>query len=63
MIGKQMADKLLDGRTLEFYQWGGEEPKEALLPNLRDKVRLEPSAATRSPQPAARNPQPATHNP
>jgi len=38
MIGKMMAEKLLDGRTLEFYQWGGEEPKEALLPDLRDKI-------------------------
>lgn len=38
MIGKQMADKLLDGRTLEFYQWGGAEPKEELLPSLRDKI-------------------------
>jgi len=38
MIGKQMADKLLDGRTLQFYQWGGAEPKEELLPSLRDKI-------------------------
>jgi len=38
MIGKRMADKLLDGRTLEFYQWGGAEPKEELLPDLRDKI-------------------------
>ena len=38
MIGKQMADKLLDGRTLEFYKWGGAEPKEELLPSLRGKI-------------------------
>jgi len=38
MIGKQMADKLLDGRTLQFYQWGGAEPKEGLLPALREKI-------------------------
>lgn len=38
MIGKQMADKLLDGRTLQFYQWGGAEPKDELLPNLRGKI-------------------------
>lgn len=47
MIGKQMADKLLDGRTLEFYQWGGEEPKEALLPNLRAKIDMVAETWTR----------------
>lgn len=38
MIGKQMADKLLDGRTLEFYKWGGVDPKAELLPTLRSKI-------------------------
>lgn len=38
MIGKKMADLLLDGRTLEFYQWGSAEPKEELLPTLRGKI-------------------------
>lgn len=38
MIGKQMADKLLDGRTLEFYMWGGVDPKAELLPTLRSKI-------------------------
>ena len=32
MIGKMMSDKLLDGRTLEFYQWERGDPKEELLP-------------------------------
>lgn len=38
MIGKMMGAKLLGGRTLEFYQWGGADPKEALLPGLRGKI-------------------------
>ena len=37
MIGKMMSDKLLDGRTLEFYQWKG-DPKEELLPALRTEI-------------------------
>lgn len=37
MIGKRMADMLLDGRTLEFYKWE-EDPKEVLLPALRSKI-------------------------
>jgi len=37
MIGKMMSDKLLDGRTLEFYQWSG-DPKEELLPGLRGEI-------------------------
>jgi len=37
MIGKMMADKLLDGRTLEFYKWEG-DPKEELLPQLREQI-------------------------
>lgn len=38
MIGKMMSDKLLDGRTLEFYQWERGDPKEELLPNLRGQI-------------------------
>jgi len=38
MIGKMMADKLLDGRTLEFYQWARGDPKEELLPKLREQI-------------------------
>jgi len=37
MIGKRMADMLLDGRTLEFYKWS-DDPKEVLLPALRSKI-------------------------
>lgn len=47
MIGKQMADLLLDGRTLEFYKWGGVDPKEELLPNLRAKIDAEAEKWTR----------------
>jgi heme oxygenase len=38
MIGKMMADKLLEGRTLEFYQWERGDPKEELLPALRQQI-------------------------
>ena len=38
MIGKMMSDKLLDGRTLEFYQWERGDPKEELLPKLREQI-------------------------
>jgi len=37
MIGKRMADMLLDGRTLDFYKWDA-DPKEELLPTLRSKI-------------------------
>lgn len=37
MIGKRMADTLLDGRTLDFYQWKGDVDKD-LLPGLRSKI-------------------------
>jgi len=37
MIGKRMADLLLDGRTLEFYQWDGDVDK-VLLPGLRSQI-------------------------
>lgn len=38
MIGKMMSDKLLDGRTLEFYRWSRGDPKEELLPALTQKI-------------------------
>jgi len=38
MIGKRMADMLLDGRTLEFYKWDAGDPKAELLPGLRAKI-------------------------
>jgi len=47
MIGKMMSEKLLDGRTLEFYQWGGAEPKEELLPTLRAKIDAKAAEWTR----------------
>jgi len=37
MIGKMMAEKLLDSRTLNFYQWDGDVKKE-LLPRLRGEI-------------------------
>lgn len=36
MIGKKMADKLLDGNTLKFYQWEGDV--RALLDVTRQKL-------------------------
>jgi heme oxygenase len=47
MIGKMMADKLLDGRTLNFYQWERGDPKEELLPRLRDQIDRMASGWTR----------------
>lgn len=47
MIGKMMADKLLDGRTLEFYQWERGDPKEELLPRLREQIDAMASGWTR----------------
>jgi heme oxygenase len=38
MIGKRMAQMLLDGRTLEFYQWSGGNVDKELLPALRSKI-------------------------
>ena len=38
MIGKRMADMLLDGRTLEFYQWSEGDVDKELLPGLRTKI-------------------------
>jgi len=55
MIGKQMADKLLDGRTLEFYQWGGVDPKEELLPKLRAKIDAVAAEWTREQKDACLN--------
>jgi heme oxygenase len=37
MIGKRMAGMLLDGHTLEFYQWDG-DVDQVLLPGLRTKI-------------------------
>eukprot|EP00470_Lotharella_oceanica_P006918 CAMPEP_0170180810 /NCGR_PEP_ID=MMETSP0040_2-20121228/23095_1 /TAXON_ID=641309 /ORGANISM="Lotharella oceanica, Strain CCMP622" /LENGTH=224 /DNA_ID=CAMNT_0010425587 /DNA_START=76 /DNA_END=750 /DNA_ORIENTATION=+ len=36
MIGKLISDRLFDGETLEFYKYGGAEPKELL-----EQVRVE----------------------
>lgn len=36
-IGKMMSDKLLGGRTLDFYKWDG-DVKGELLPALRGKI-------------------------
>lgn len=47
MIGKMMSDKLLDGRTLEFYQWERGDPKEELLPRLREQIDLKAAEWTR----------------
>ena len=38
MIGKRMADALLDGRTLNFYQWTAGDVDKELLPGLRSKI-------------------------
>jgi heme oxygenase len=38
MIGKMMANKLLGGHTLHFYQWPAGDIKETLLPGLRGKI-------------------------
>ena len=38
MIGKMMSDKLLGGRTLEFYQWERGDPKDELLPAHRLQI-------------------------
>jgi len=38
MIGKMMANKLLGGHTLHFYQWPAGDVKEVLLPGLRGKI-------------------------
>ena len=37
-VGKRMADMLLDGRTLEFYQWDQGDVDKELLPGLRGKI-------------------------
>ncbi|KAK4765081.1 hypothetical protein SAY86_026171 [Trapa natans] len=36
MIGKKVAEKILDKKQLEFYKWDGELPQ--LLQNARDKL-------------------------
>lgn len=38
MIGKMMAAKLLDGRTLHFYQWPEGDVDKELLPALRARI-------------------------
>jgi len=38
MIGKRMSQMLLDGRTLEFYQWHSGNVDKELLPALRSKI-------------------------
>ena len=38
MIGKRMADQLLEGRTLEFYKWDKGDVDKELLPNLRSQI-------------------------
>jgi len=38
MIGKRMADLMLDGKTLHFYQWEKGDVDKQLLPGLRGKI-------------------------
>mmetsp|Transcript_23270 Transcript_23270/g.53830 ORF Transcript_23270/g.53830 Transcript_23270/m.53830 type:complete len:264 (-) Transcript_23270:282-1073(-) len=38
MIGKMMAAKLLDGRTLNFYEWPRGDVDKELLPSLRSRI-------------------------
>ena len=38
MIGKRMADMLLEGKTLNFYQWDKGDVDKELLPGLRGKI-------------------------
>ena len=38
MIGKRMADLMLDGRTLDFYQWSKGDVDKELLPALRLQI-------------------------
>jgi len=38
MIGKRMADALLGGKTLAFYQWEAGDVDKELLPGLRTKI-------------------------
>merc|ERR1740136_283155 len=47
MIGKMMSEKLLEGHTLEFYQWERGDPKEVLLPALRDQIDAMANSWTR----------------
>lgn len=47
MIGKMMSDKLLDSKTLNFYQWPEGDVKAELLPALRGKIDAMADAWTR----------------
>lgn len=38
MIGKRMAEMLLEGRTLHFYQWEKGDVDKELLPALRSQI-------------------------
>ena len=38
MIGKRMADLMLEGRTLAFYQWDKGDVDKELLPALRGEI-------------------------
>lgn len=46
-IGRMMADKLLDGRTLHFYQWSAGDVDSELLPSLRCKIDTMAASWTR----------------
>ncbi|XP_030511315.1 heme oxygenase 1, chloroplastic [Rhodamnia argentea] len=45
MIGKKVAEKILDNKELEFYKWDGELPQ--LLQNVRDKLNKVAESWTR----------------
>ncbi|KAI6681670.1 heme oxygenase 1, chloroplastic-like [Syzygium oleosum] len=45
MIGKKVAEKILDNKELEFYKWDGELPQ--LLQNVRDKLNKVSESWTR----------------
>jgi len=47
MIGKRMADMLLDGRTLYFYQWEKGDVDKELLPALRGEIDVMAAGWTR----------------
>lgn len=47
MIGRRMAEKLLDNRVLNFYQWPSGDVDKELLPGLRAKIDAMAASWTR----------------
>lgn len=47
MIGKRMAEMLLEGRTLHFYQWEKGDVDKELLPALRGEIDVMAAGWTR----------------